>query len=184
MKRCVQCRDALASFDCHVATNPCFLCQERRIAETLFLPSQPESKLNVQKGARVSRQIQRQQPEKEATKELAGGCLTDHGKKLLLGKKYIDSINWNGMRHGTSRHFLFVFVAVVVFFGDSLSPPQVVLDDTSTVLLFSYYLQGGYYRTHLDAIPNSVSYFRQYSFLLYLNGGGGSDSGGGSDAPE
>ena len=49
-----------------------YLLQERRIAESLFLPPKPERKLNVQKGARVSRRIQMQQQEKAATKELAG----------------------------------------------------------------------------------------------------------------
>jgi Rps23 Pro-64 3,4-dihydroxylase Tpa1-like proline 4-hydroxylase len=52
----------------------------------------------------------------------------------------------------------------------------VVLDDTLTELLYAYYPHGGYYRTHMDAIPNSISFLRQYSFLLYLNGGdGGTD---------
>ena len=55
-------------------------------------------------------------------------------------------------------------------------PPPVRLDDTLTELLYAYYPNGGYYRTHMDAIPNSMSYLRQYSFLLYLNTCGGGDS--------
>ena len=51
----------------------------------------------------------------------------------------------------------------------SPKPPPVRLDDTLTELLYAYYPNGGYYRTHMDAIPNSMSYLRQYSFLLYLN---------------
>jgi SM-20-related protein len=46
---------------------------------------------------------------------------------------------------------------------------HVPLDAQLSELLYAYYPRGGYYRTHLDAIPGSVSYLRQYSLLLYIN---------------
>lgn len=43
------------------------------------------------------------------------------------------------------------------------------LDAALTELLYAYYPQGGYYRRHRDAVPNSASTLRVYSLLLYLN---------------
>lgn len=43
------------------------------------------------------------------------------------------------------------------------------LDKETEELMYAYYPQGGYYRRHRDAEPGSVSNWRKYSFLLYLN---------------
>eukprot|EP00934_Nitzschia_sp_Nitz4_P009142 Nitzschia sp. Nitz4//scaffold170_size48074//5703//7421//NITZ4_007100-RA/size48074-processed-gene-0.10-mRNA-1//1//CDS//3329538625//9132//frame0 len=43
------------------------------------------------------------------------------------------------------------------------------LDDEAEELMYAYYPQGGYYRRHRDAEPGSVSNWRKYSVLLYLN---------------
>jgi SM-20-related protein len=47
-----------------------------------------------------------------------------------------------------------------------VSPP---LDRTLSEFLFAYYPKGGFYRRHMDAVPNSVSALREYSILIYLN---------------
>mmetsp|Transcript_9398 Transcript_9398/g.21195 ORF Transcript_9398/g.21195 Transcript_9398/m.21195 type:complete len:320 (-) Transcript_9398:44-1003(-) len=54
---------------------------------------------------------------------------------------------------------------------DSLdnSDPLTRLDKSLSELLYAYYPQGGFYRRHRDAIPNSASVLRKYSLLLYLN---------------
>jgi 2OG-Fe(II) oxygenase superfamily/Leucine Rich repeat len=43
------------------------------------------------------------------------------------------------------------------------------LDKDTEELMYAYYPKGGYYRRHRDAEPGSVSNWRKYSFLLYLN---------------
>jgi Rps23 Pro-64 3,4-dihydroxylase Tpa1-like proline 4-hydroxylase len=43
------------------------------------------------------------------------------------------------------------------------------LDPNLMELCYVYYPQGGYYRRHCDAVPNSASTLRKYSLLLYLN---------------
>lgn len=43
------------------------------------------------------------------------------------------------------------------------------LDASLAELLYAYYPQGGFYRRHRDAVPNSASTLRVYSLLLYLN---------------
>lgn len=43
------------------------------------------------------------------------------------------------------------------------------LDTDTEELMYAYYPQGGYYRRHRDAEPGSVSNWRKYSLLLYLN---------------
>ena len=48
---------------------------------------------------------------------------------------------------------------------DSATP----LDRSLNELLYAYYPEGGFYRRHRDAIPNSASVLRKYSLLLYLN---------------
>lgn len=49
------------------------------------------------------------------------------------------------------------------------STSQVSLDKSLSELLYAYYPEGGFYRRHRDAIPNSASVLRKYSLLLYLN---------------
>jgi Rps23 Pro-64 3,4-dihydroxylase Tpa1-like proline 4-hydroxylase len=96
----------------------------------------------------------------------------------FIGK---DKHRFNTMERNEARETLYNMVDDI---GKAISSPQsdtslstttaskpVALDDTLTELLYAYYPNGGYYRTHMDAIPNSISYLRQYSFLLYLNGG-------------
>ena len=51
---------------------------------------------------------------------------------------------------------------------DSIDP-NTRLDKSLSELLYAYYPEGGYYRRHRDAIPNSASVLRKYSLLLYLN---------------
>ena len=51
---------------------------------------------------------------------------------------------------------------------DSIDP-LTRLDKSLSELLYAYYPEGGYYRRHRDAIPNSASILRKYSLLLYLN---------------
>jgi SM-20-related protein len=46
---------------------------------------------------------------------------------------------------------------------------QVPLDEALSELLYAYYPNGGYYRRHVDAMPGSASFLRQYSLLLYVN---------------
>mmetsp|Transcript_24080 Transcript_24080/g.37758 ORF Transcript_24080/g.37758 Transcript_24080/m.37758 type:complete len:318 (-) Transcript_24080:35-988(-) len=48
---------------------------------------------------------------------------------------------------------------------DSATP----LDRSLNELLYAFYPEGGFYRRHRDAIPNSASVLRKYSLLLYLN---------------
>jgi SM-20-related protein len=43
------------------------------------------------------------------------------------------------------------------------------LDKSLSELLYAYYPEGGFYRRHVDAVPNSASILRSYSLLLYLN---------------
>lgn len=43
------------------------------------------------------------------------------------------------------------------------------LDPTLSETLYAYYPEGGFYRRHRDAIPESASILRSYSLLLYLN---------------
>ena len=43
------------------------------------------------------------------------------------------------------------------------------LDSSLSELLYAYYPKGGFYRRHVDAVPNSASVLRVYSLLLYLN---------------
>ena len=43
------------------------------------------------------------------------------------------------------------------------------LDEETEELMYAYYPKGGYYRRHRDAEPGSVSNWRKFSFLLYLN---------------
>ena len=43
------------------------------------------------------------------------------------------------------------------------------LDASLSELLYAYYPEGGFYRRHVDAVPNSASILRSYSLLLYLN---------------
>jgi len=43
------------------------------------------------------------------------------------------------------------------------------LDNETDELMYAYYPKGGYYRRHRDAEPGSVSNWRKYSLLLYLN---------------
>jgi len=45
----------------------------------------------------------------------------------------------------------------------------IALDENLSEFLYVFYPKGGFYRRHRDAIPNSASTLRQYSFLLYLN---------------
>lgn len=62
------------------------------------------------------------------------------------------------------------------------------LDTSLSELLYAYYPNGGFYRRHVDAVPQSASILRAYSLLIYLNsdwvdGDGGNlrihlDSGG------
>ena len=53
---------------------------------------------------------------------------------------------------------------------DTLDPmSSSKLDINLMELLYVYYPQGGYYRRHRDAVPNSASALRKYSLLLYLN---------------
>ena len=53
---------------------------------------------------------------------------------------------------------------------DTLDPmSSSKLDINLMELLYVYYPQGGYYRRHRDAVPNSASTLRKYSLLLYLN---------------
>lgn len=71
---------------------------------------------------------------------------------------------------------------------DRSSTTAPALDASLSELLYAYYPNGGFYRRHLDAVPQSVSVLRSYSLLLYLNrdwkdGDGGNlrihlDSGG------
>mmetsp|Transcript_20347 Transcript_20347/g.42570 ORF Transcript_20347/g.42570 Transcript_20347/m.42570 type:complete len:348 (-) Transcript_20347:869-1912(-) len=51
----------------------------------------------------------------------------------------------------------------------SLQDTQTKLDKSLNELLYAYYPQGGFYRRHRDAVPNSASVLRKYSLLLYLN---------------
>jgi hypothetical protein len=44
-----------------------------------------------------------------------------------------------------------------------------ILDDDLEELMYAYYPPGGYYRRHRDAEPYSMSNWRKYSLLLYLN---------------
>ena len=43
------------------------------------------------------------------------------------------------------------------------------LDDELEEIMYAYYPNGGYYRRHCDAEKGSISDWRKYSFLLYLN---------------
>lgn len=52
------------------------------------------------------------------------------------------------------------------------------LDSDMEELMYAYYPQGGYYRRHRDAEPESVSNWRKYSLLLYLNQDWTSKDGG------
>jgi Rps23 Pro-64 3,4-dihydroxylase Tpa1-like proline 4-hydroxylase len=52
------------------------------------------------------------------------------------------------------------------------------LDTEMEELMYAYYPQGGYYRRHRDAEPDSVSNWRKYSLLLYLNHDWTSKDGG------
>lgn len=52
------------------------------------------------------------------------------------------------------------------------------LDTEMEELMYAYYPQGGYYRRHRDAEPDSVSNWRKYSLLLYLNQDWSSKHGG------
>lgn len=52
------------------------------------------------------------------------------------------------------------------------------LDTEMEELMYAYYPQGGYYRRHRDAEPDSVSNWRKYSLLLYLNQDWSSKDGG------
>jgi len=64
---------------------------------------------------------------------------------------------------------------------DNGSSPNTVapaLDANLSELLYAYYPNGGFYRRHLDAIPQSVSILRSYSLLLYLNSEWGEGDGG------
>jgi len=75
----------------------------------------------------------------------------------------------------------------------SINEVAPALDANLSELLYAYYPNGGFYRRHLDAIPQSVSILRSYSLLLYLNvdwkeGDGGNlrihlDSGGDAKPP-
>ena len=42
------------------------------------------------------------------------------------------------------------------------------LDEELEEVVYAYYPVGGYYRRHLDAEPDTISHWRKYSFLLYL----------------
>lgn len=82
----------------------------------------------------------------------------------FLGK---DKFQLNTIERNTARETLYTVVEdIATAISTTVSSK---LDHTLTELLYAYYPQGGYYRTHMDAIPNSASYLRQYSFLMYLN---------------
>jgi SM-20-related protein len=51
----------------------------------------------------------------------------------------------------------------------SMKDSSTPLDRSLNELLYAYYPEGGFYRRHRDAIPNSASVLRKYSLLLYLN---------------
>ena len=51
----------------------------------------------------------------------------------------------------------------------SMKDAATPLDRSLNELLYAYYPEGGFYRRHRDAIPNSASVLRKYSLLLYLN---------------
>jgi hypothetical protein len=51
----------------------------------------------------------------------------------------------------------------------TMSSSSTKLDPKLMELCYVYYPQGGYYRRHCDAVPNSASTLRKYSLLLYLN---------------
>lgn len=51
----------------------------------------------------------------------------------------------------------------------SMKDSAIPLDRSLNELLYAYYPEGGFYRRHRDAIPNSASVLRKYSLLLYLN---------------
>jgi hypothetical protein len=51
----------------------------------------------------------------------------------------------------------------------TISSSSSKLDPKLMELCYVYYPQGGYYRRHCDAVPNSASTLRKYSLLLYLN---------------
>jgi hypothetical protein len=52
---------------------------------------------------------------------------------------------------------------------DTTMSSSTKLDPKLMELCYVYYPQGGYYRRHCDAVPNSASILRKYSLLLYLN---------------
>ena len=47
--------------------------------------------------------------------------------------------------------------------------PAPMLDRTLSEFLYAYYPKGGFYRRHMDSVPNSASSLRAYSLLIYLN---------------
>jgi len=53
--------------------------------------------------------------------------------------------------------------------GEKVKTTAPTLDSNLSELLYAYYPNGGFYRRHVDAIPNSASILRSYSLLLYLN---------------
>ena len=52
---------------------------------------------------------------------------------------------------------------------DDLGQNEPMLDKSTMEASYVYYSNGGFYKRHIDAVPNSVSILRRYSFLLYLN---------------
>jgi len=52
------------------------------------------------------------------------------------------------------------------------------LDPRLSEFLYAYYSKGGFYRRHLDSVPNSASFLRAYSILVYLNENWSESDGG------
>ena len=52
---------------------------------------------------------------------------------------------------------------------DGVETNAPILDRTLSEFLYAFYPKGGYYRRHVDSVPNSASSLRVYSLLIYLN---------------
>lgn len=70
----------------------------------------------------------------------------------------------------TARSYLYQILAFMRRdLEDESSNTNELLDTDGGELLYAYYPAGGFYRKHVDAMPNSPSMQRCYSVLLYLN---------------
>jgi SM-20-related protein len=78
-----------------------------------------------------------------------------------------DKLDFNRQHPNAARKELYSVLDTVR--QSLMDATQVPLDASLSELLYAYYPNGGYYRTHVDAMPGSASFLRQYSLLLYVN---------------